>query len=198
MRRRIAYFLITVTVFVAIQLWLPPFLSDEIAMGTFDAAEANLIFMIVNFLVSIGLAIAIMIEGRQHKGLIVIGLLIIISRSIDAWRFAIFPEDTPEGNFFSLVTGGFIMVFAMTLFRDVVFQKSMAVPFALVGVFTFIRFPYFVDIIYYAYRGFGMIDEGATGYFNGIMFMFYGVLLFQVIGLDLLIWENVQTKRYAK
>jgi hypothetical protein len=175
------------------------YLFERVEQGVLELYQAHLFILISSIAITIILALVIMYEGRYHKSFLIIGLLIIATRAMDAVRFGLFPLKTMEVNLVSFWGGMFIFAFAMGLFKDILFRYRISIFFVIIGVVTFIRFPiYYIDMWLYYYLKWGPVDSGLTLYYDGVMVVNYIVVIMALFALDGIIQNNIEAKRYIK
>jgi hypothetical protein len=150
----------------------------------------------IMYLVSIVLGVVIIIEGRHYKNMQVIGVLIIVIRIMDLIRFLVFPDIPFEANIITFFSGLLIFVFALSTIRQVLFKHKVGIYFLLFSIIIFLRFPIFIDVLYMYVQKFSIHTLPLTGYYNGILFFYYISMIPQILAIDGIIKENLETYRY--
>ncbi len=195
-RRRIRYILLAVALIVLLRYYLEPAILEQVDQGVKTVDRARFHIMCINVSVTVVFAIIIIFEGKYYKDMQVVGGLLVLSTLMDVFRMNIFPKIAFESYIVSLFTGILIFAFGLVSMRNVIFKNSVGFFFMILGLFNLIRFPVFIDVLYFYFYKFAVNISMYDGYYFGTLYANYIVIFLEVIALDAIVRENLDTFRY--
>lgn len=167
-----------------------PVINNNVANGALSLEKGRTIFMIAAFSISIVVGSLILFEGRKFTTIYVMFVFLILTRVVDVLRFEAYPDLTFIYNLMSIFGGLYICLFAFSFFKTKLVSNSFPIFLIGAGFFTFVRFPYNADIIVLYIKNTMSFQTGHVIYFNGILIVYYIILLFLVLALDTITKDN--------
>ena len=149
-------------------------------------------------LVTIGIAIIIYIEGKYNSGVQAVSIFLVLNALMDFTRFNVYPDISIISGVVSMFGGVFIFGFGLVTTKKAIFKKGAGIFFILIGLFYLLRFPMFIDTLFFYLKKYGQPSSAADSYYFGTLYLNYVIIILELIALDAIILENIAMSRYTK
>lgn len=198
MKRRFRYLLLLAALYYGVFYYLEPYLYEYVTNGIWELETFRLIFYTSTLLVTVLFGVIIILEGKYYHHMKIVGGFLIVSACMDFIRMYLFPEILLETYIVSMFTGVLTFAFGLVSHRNVVFKNSIGIIFIVLGFFNLLRFPIFIDILYFYFFKFSYTISFPDGYYYGSLYINYVIIILEFIALDAIVRENLDTFRYKQ
>ncbi len=176
-----------------------PILHNQYLKFNITLKEYMLIYFGLNTLVNIGIGIVSYREGRFNYGIKWVSALIIVNALMTYFCLEAYPSVAIVSNIVLFFSGIFIFGFGMVSIKKAIFKKGVGLGFVILGFSFLIRFPMFMDVIYFYLNRYPVANiTPLEGYYLGALYYNYIIIFLTLISLNFIIKENMILDRYIK
>lgn len=198
MRRRLGYMALVVITLLIIYFVVQPYLYQLYTSSRLSEKEFRLYYYSFNLFVTAGIAIIMFFEGKYNGGVQAVGGLLILNILMDFTRYKVFPVLSIQSNVISMFAGILIFAFGLVSVKKAIFKKGAGIFFVLLGFVYMLRFPIFIDVLFFYYKKYAFNVSMADGYYFGSLYANYLIIVLGLFALNAIILENIELSRYAK
>ncbi len=198
MKRRILYPVFVVIALAIIYFAIEPYLHQFFELNRIQEAEYRLYYFSFNLLVTIVIAVIIYIEGKYNGGVQAVSGLLMLNALMDFSRINVYPDVPIASYVVSFFSGILILAFGLITIKKAIFKKGAGTFFTLLGAVYMLRFPMFIDVLYFYFKKYARNISPADGYYFGTLYINYLIIFLGLIALDSVIRENIAMSRYSK
>ncbi len=196
MRKRIVYPLVTGLVILIIHFLIQPYLFNLYIQTNLTLFQYRLIYLSINLLVIVLLAVTLLLEGKVIIGVREVSGLVVLNVIMDIIRMYIYPTLAIKENLVTFFAGVIIFAFGLIAIKSALYKKGAGFIFLLLGIFYLLRFPVFIDILFYINTRMHQAALAAEKYFNGTVNLNYITVILLLLALDRILQNNVEMNRY--
>ncbi len=190
MSKRVRYPLIILSLLAIVHFFVHPYLYQLLYTGRLTMSSYRLLYLSINLVFTVALAVFIFIKGRFIRGIPAIAGLIAINAVLDALRIYVYPEIAINSNVISTFAGVFIFSFSLVSVKKAIFKKRAGLFFVLMGAIYMLRFPMFMDFLHYFLNKYYSFAVASDVYFQGTLYLNYMIIGLALFALDGIIHEN--------
>jgi hypothetical protein len=172
-RKRIVYPLVTGLVILIIHFLIQPYLFNLYIQTNLTLFQYRLIYLSINLLVIVLLAVTLLLEGKVIIGVREVSGLVVLNVIMDIIRMYIYPTLAIKENLVTFFAGVIIFAFGLIAIKSALYKKGAGFIFLLLGIFYLLRFPVFIDILFYINTRMHQASLAAEKYFNGTVNLNY-------------------------
>jgi hypothetical protein len=195
-RKRIVYPLVTGLVILIIHFLIQPYLFNLYIQTNLTLFQYRLIYLSINLLVIVLLAVTLLLEGKVIIGVREVSGLVVLNVIMDIIRMYIYPTLAIKENLVTFFAGVIIFAFGLIAIKSALYKKGAGFIFLLLGIFYLLRFPVFIDILFYINTRMHQASLAAEKYFNGTVNLNYITVILLLLALDRILQNNVEMNRY--
>ncbi len=196
MRKRILYPLITGLILLIIHFLIQPYLFNLYIQTSLTLFQYRLIYLSINLLVIVLLAVILLLEGKVVIGVREVSALVVLNVVMDIIRMYIYPTLAIKENLVTFFAGVIIFAFGLIAIKSALYKKGAGFIFLLLGIFYLLRFPVFIDVLFYINTKMHQAVLAAEKYFNGTVNLNYITIILLLLALDRILQNNVEMNRY--
>lgn len=198
MKKRIFYPLITGLILLIIHFLIQPYLFNLYIETNITLLQYRLIYLSINLSIIIILAVVILLEGNVVTGVKEVSGLVILNAVMDFIRMYIYPTLAIKENLVTFFAGVIIFAFGLVAIKSALYKKGAGFIFLLLGIFYLLRFPVFIDILFYINTKVHQAALAADKYFSGTINLNYITIILLLLALDRILQNNVEMDRYPQ
>lgn len=198
MNRRIRYPVYVLLALLIITFAIQPLLYHFFTEQKITELDYRLYYFSFNIVVTIVLGAIIYQEGKYNSGVQTVSGLIILNALMDVNRMYKFPDIAIMSDVITMFSGALILAFGLVSIKKAIFKKGAGILFVLIGTLYLIRFPMFIDLLYFYLKKYAFHTNLADGYYYGTLYLNYLLIFLSLISLDVVILENIEMSRYSK
>jgi hypothetical protein len=198
MNRRLYYPIFTIIALLIIYFIVQPYLYQFYESNRILEEEFRLYYFSVNLFVTAGIAVIILFEGRFNGGIKGVSGLLILTALMEFIRYRSFPVLSIQTSVISMFSGILIFAFGLVSIKKAIFKKGAGIFFILLGGVYMLRFPMFIDVLFFYYKKYAINISTADGYYLGSLYFNYFIIFLQLIALNAVILENIAMSRYPE
>jgi hypothetical protein len=195
-RKRILYPLITGLILLIIHFLIQPYLFNLYIQTSLTLFQYRLIYLSINLLVIVLLAVILLLEGKVVIGVREVSALVVLNVVMDIIRMYIYPTLAIKENLVTFFAGVIIFAFGLIAIKSALYKKGAGFIFLLLGIFYLLRFPVFIDVLFYINTKMHQAVLAAEKYFNGTVNLNYITIILLLLALDRILQNNVEMNRY--
>lgn len=197
MNRRITYPLIILSSILIIYFLVQPLLDQLADTDRISEIEFKLYFFGINSLVTIAVGVIIYIEGKYIGWMQAVSGLLIFNVFLVYKCLESFPKVAIVSNIILMFSGILIFAFGLVSVKKAVFKKGAGIFFIFLGAVYMLRFPMFMDVLYFYSRKYVLDITPADNYYMVTFYLNYFMIFIELIALDSVIRENIAMDRYG-
>jgi|AntAceMinimDraft_18_1070375.scaffolds.fasta_scaffold06589_3 hypothetical protein len=198
MIRRLRYPIFIIVALVIIHFAIQPYLYQLFRSNTILEVEYRLYYFSFNLLVTIVIAIIIYFEGKYTGFVQAVSGLLVLNALLDLIRLNAYPDVSIVSCIITMFSGILIFGFSLVSVKKAIFKKGAGVVLLILGGVYMLRFPIFIDVLYFYFKKYPSNLSPADGYYFGTLYANYFIIFLELVALDSLILENIAMSRYTK
>lgn len=198
MSRRLRYPVFIIIALLIIHFAIQPFLHQFVITNRLLEVDYHLYYFSFNLLVTIAIAIFVYIEGKYSDFVQAVSGLLILNAFMDLIRLNAYPHVSIVSSIITMFSGVLIFGFALVSVKKATFKKGAGIFLVLLGAVYMLRFPIFIDILYFYIKKYPINLSATDGYYFGTLYANYIIIFLGLFALDSLVLENLAFSRYTK
>lgn len=196
MKKRILYPLITGLILLIIHFLIQPFLFNLYIQTNITLFQYRLIYLSLNLSIIVILAVILLLEGKVVTGVREVSFLVILNVVMDIIRMYIYPTLAIKENLVTFFAGVIIFAFGLIAIKSALYKKGAGFIFLLLGIFYLLRFPVFIDILFYINAKMHQAALAGENYFSGTINLNYITIIFLLLALDRILHNNTEMTKF--
>lgn len=190
MNKRLLYPIIIIVSSLVIHFAIEPILYHFVLSNKISLTEYRIAYLIINLLVTVALSIILYYRGKYIRGVQTIAGIIFLNVVLDVVRIIAYPDLAIKSNVVSFFSGIFIFSFSLVSIKMATFKKGAGIFFILLGAVYMLRFPLFMDILYYYFKKYQHSANAAESYYLGTLYANYILIVLGLFALYNVLLEN--------
>jgi hypothetical protein len=195
-KKRILYPLIIGVVLLVIHLIIQPFLFNLYIENSLSLFQYRLIYLSINLAIIVALSLILLLEGKVVIGVREVSGLVVLNVVMDIIRLYIYPTLAIKENLVTFFAGVIIFAFGLVAIKSALYKKGAGFIFIILGIFYILRFPVFIDILFYINNQIHQASIAAEKYFTGTVNLNYISIILLLLALDRILQNNVEMTRF--